>query len=220
MNTFDYTSAAKSCWQIQDSLRGIVFDRSFLSLSDSSGSTQIKCSGHATSPRISSSGGLLIYLSRFDGVEYDTETKLLHVGGGALWEHAYSEAMKNGRGLIGGSISEGVGESFIRSLRSLEFYFPGVGGWLLGGGYSLKSNRYGLGIDNIKAYDLILPSGENIVVTDKAETNTLFQALKVSSRDLISMMILSHLIIRVAGIILALWLSSPSILTIKALKSM
>ena len=55
----------------------------------------------------------------------------------------------------------------------------GVGGLSLGGGYSWKTNQYGLTIDTIVSFELVLPSGDQLLVTN--ETNTdLFFALKVN----------------------------------------
>lgn len=71
----------------------------------------------------------------------------------------------------------------------------GVGGFLLGGGthdywclfdsptnqstgYGWLSNQLGLGIDNILAYELVLPTGEVVEVTEAARPD-LFFALKV-----------------------------------------
>ena len=56
----------------------------------------------------------------------------------------------------------------------------GVGGLSLGGGYSWKTNQFGLTIDTIVAHELVLPSGEIVHVTNQSEPD-LFFALKVSS---------------------------------------
>jgi hypothetical protein len=58
-----------------------------------------------------------------------------------------------------------------------------VAGWLLGGGYlPPKTNQFGLGIDNVVGYQVVLPSGE-IKNTELGDQNTvnLFQALRVIS---------------------------------------
>lgn len=51
--------------------------------------------------------------------------------------------------------------------------------YLLGGGYSLKSNQCGLGADNIVAFQIVLPNGkvENVRKNDK-EYEDLFRAVK------------------------------------------
>ena len=55
-----------------------------------------------------------------------------------------------------------------------------MAGWLLGGGYSLKSNKYGLGIDNIVKFEVVLPSGKIVNVSQNTD-NDLFISLKVTS---------------------------------------
>ena len=56
---------------------------------------------------------------------------------------------------------------------------PGVGGYSLGGGYSWSTDQYGLAIDTILEYELVLPNGDTEIITN--ETNPdLFFALKAS----------------------------------------
>ena len=45
-------------------------------------------------------------------------------------------------------------------------------------GYSFKTNQYGLAVDNVVAYNLVLPSGEVIVVAEDSYPD-LFFGLKV-----------------------------------------
>ena len=56
-------------------------------------------------------------------------------------------------------------------------------GLLLGGGYSLKSSRLGLGIDNIQAFRIVTPKGLILEVSDSStgEDKELFNALRVCS---------------------------------------
>ena len=49
-----------------------------------------------------------------------------------------------------------------------------------GAGYSFRGNQYGLGVDNVVAYNLVLPNGTP-VTANKDEYDNLFWALKVSS---------------------------------------
>ncbi|KAK7028824.1 hypothetical protein VNI00_014837, partial [Paramarasmius palmivorus] len=53
----------------------------------------------------------------------------------------------------------------------------GVGGLLLGGGYSLFTDQYGLAIDNIVSHDLVLPNGTFVEVNEQTAPD-LFFALK------------------------------------------
>ena len=47
-------------------------------------------------------------------------------------------------------------------------------------GYSFKTNQYGLGVDNIVAYNIVLPNGTPVTATED-EWEDLFFALKVPS---------------------------------------
>ena len=69
-----------------------------------------------------------------------------------------------------------------RRYRVSEVYsfrlYTGVGGLSLGGGYSWKTNQFGLTIDTVVALQLVLPSGEQINVTNSSNPD-LFFALRV-----------------------------------------
>ena len=103
-------------------------------------------------------------MTRFNKISYDPTTKTIEVGAGCLWNQVYLETAKVGRNVVGGSGSHGVG----------------VAGFLLGGGYSLKTNQYGLGIDNIAAFQIVLPTGEIVVAREgDSQNRRLFEAVKV-----------------------------------------
>ncbi|KAG8780057.1 hypothetical protein FRC19_007956 [Serendipita sp. 401] len=121
----------------------------------------IKGGGHATNPKFSSTTGIQLYMS-FDKVKYRSSDKTLSVGSGCLWDQVYREILTQKRYVIGGSAREGVG----------------VAGWLLGGGYSLYSNQYGLGIDNIVEFEVVLPSGDIVRAKSTGRYSDLFEALK------------------------------------------
>lgn len=55
---------------------------------------------------------------------------------------------------------------------------PGVGGLTLGGGYSWLTNSYGLTVDSVVSFDLVLPNGT--LTTASSTTSDLFFALKGS----------------------------------------
>jgi FAD/FMN-containing dehydrogenase len=102
-------------------------------------------------------------MSRFGDISYDSATENLSVGAGCLWDSVYHEIHKHGRNIVGAAIRGGVG----------------VAGYLLGGGYSLKTNRFGLGIDNVTGFEIVLPDGRILDVSEEQEGD-LFWALKVS----------------------------------------
>ena len=115
-------------------------------------------------PGFSSTKGIQISMSHFNEINYDDTTKTVDVGAGCLWDEVYSYMSELKRNVVGGYAAEGVG----------------IGGYLLGGGYSLKSNQFGLGVDNIVKFEVVLPDGRPLTVTaDDKEHADLFQALRV-----------------------------------------
>ncbi|KAH8096638.1 hypothetical protein BXZ70DRAFT_327739 [Cristinia sonorae] len=121
----------------------------------------VKSGGHGMAPGLSSTTGIHISMTRFSKISYDADSQLAEIGSGCLWDQVYSQLASTGRNVVGGASSDGVG----------------VGGSLLGGGYSLKSNRYGLGIDNIVAIEIVTPDGRARRVSLQREPD-LFQALR------------------------------------------
>ncbi|KAH9924781.1 uncharacterized protein B0H18DRAFT_1104924 [Fomitopsis serialis] len=122
----------------------------------------VKGGGHAMNPGFSSTTGVQISMARFDQVRFDSSSNTLAVGAGCLWDEVYRKVSDYGRNVVGGAASEGVG----------------VAGWLLGGGYSMKTNKYGIGIDNVVQYRIVLPDGKICVATKNNEYTDLFQALR------------------------------------------
>lgn len=102
-------------------------------------------------------------MARFSKVRYQPEDQLVQIGAGCLWDQVYSKLAPTERNVVGGASSDGVG----------------VAGWLLGGGYSLKSNCHGLGIDHIVQYEIVTPDGR-VRTVNATEEPKLYQALRVS----------------------------------------
>ncbi|VDC04165.1 unnamed protein product [Peniophora sp. CBMAI 1063] len=110
----------------------------------------IKGGGHASNVGFSSTTGVQISMTRFSNVTLSTDSGTVDVGAGLVWDDVYSALDGSGVNVIGGRV-------------------PGVGvsGFTLGGGYSWKTSQYGLTIDNIAAYELVLPNGTVTTVTDE-----------------------------------------------------
>ncbi|KAK7038743.1 hypothetical protein VNI00_010628 [Paramarasmius palmivorus] len=123
----------------------------------------IKGGGHIGNAGFSSTLGVQISMSRFDKVDYDKASSTVKIGAGLFWDDVYARLMPDGVKVVGGRVP-GVG----------------VGGLLLGGGYSYFSDQYGLSVDSIVSHDLVLPNGTAIVVTEGTDAD-LFFALKVAS---------------------------------------
>ena len=97
-------------------------------------------------------------MSRFSKISYDDDTKLVTVGAGCLFGDIYEAIWPNN--IVGGGGT------------------VGISGWILGGGYSLKTNQYGLGIDNLVQARIVLPNGK-VVTANKDSEPLLFWAIKV-----------------------------------------
>ncbi len=116
-------------------------------------------------------------MKQFNNIEYNKAKKTLDVGAGVtcgeVYEYLERFASENAPGVIGGDPT------------------VGFSGWLLGGGYSLLTNLFGLGIDNIVGFRVVVPPGcvilpaGGVLNVDHDENCELFKALKVRSRYLI-----------------------------------
>ncbi|KIJ94567.1 hypothetical protein K443DRAFT_683637 [Laccaria amethystina LaAM-08-1] len=106
----------------------------------------IKGDGHTSNANFSSTHGIQISMALFNKITYHNDSETLAVGAGCLFDEVYvNEGLKKAsRNIVGGEDHQGVG----------------VAGWLLGGGYSMKTNRFGLGIDNVEAYEVVVPGRE------------------------------------------------------------
>ncbi|KAI0058448.1 FAD-binding domain-containing protein [Artomyces pyxidatus] len=112
----------------------------------------VKGGGHTTNPGFSSTAGVEIAMTRFSQISVDAAAQTVSVGAGLTWDQVYAALDPMGVNVVGGRV-------------------PGVGvaGVTLGGGYSWKSNQHGLAIDNIEAYELVLPNGTFFTVTETQE---------------------------------------------------
>lgn len=99
----------------------------------------------------------------FNDIIYHPKTTLVDVGPGSTWDEVYTALVTPFHvNVAGATTCQGVG----------------VAGFNLGGGYGNKTNQYGLAIDNIKAIDVVLPTGE-FVTADAQNNEDVFWALKV-----------------------------------------
>ncbi|KAK0704397.1 hypothetical protein B0H67DRAFT_544760 [Lasiosphaeris hirsuta] len=115
--------------------------------------------GHASNPGFSSTDGVHIALNRLNHVILSADKKTVELGFGQTWTEVFDKLEGSGVNVVGGRV-EG----------------PGVGGFSLGGGYSWKTNQYGLAVDTVISYTLVLPDGKITEVTK--DNPDLFFALK------------------------------------------
>ncbi|KAJ6519121.1 FAD dependent oxidoreductase, partial [Mycena sanguinolenta] len=119
----------------------------------------IKGGGHNLNPGFSSTSGVQLSMTRFNEITFHAESQTVDIGSGLIWDDVYAALEPYNVSVVGGRAT-GVG----------------VAGLLLGGGYSYKTNQYGLAVDGITAIELVLPSGEVKTVDETDED--LFFALR------------------------------------------
>ncbi|KAG9084980.1 hypothetical protein FS749_004777 [Ceratobasidium sp. UAMH 11750] len=132
----------------------------------------IRSGGHATNPGFSSTPGVQIALFKFSEVTYypappatGGSVGTVDIGSGLVWDDVYSALEPHAVTVVGGRVS-GVG----------------VGGFTLGGGYSWLSNQYGLTIDTVTAFEIVLPNGTITTATETTNPD-LFFGLKGGSNN-------------------------------------
>ncbi|KAG8737199.1 hypothetical protein FRC10_008464 [Ceratobasidium sp. 414] len=124
----------------------------------------IRSGGHATNPGFSSTPGVQIALFKFSEVTYrpaqradDGSVGTVDIGSGLVWDDVYGVLEPYNVTVVGGRVS-GVG----------------VGGFTLGGGYSWLSNQYGLTIDTVTAFEIVLPNGTITTATETTNPDLFF----------------------------------------------
>ena len=140
----------------------------------------MKSGGHALAQGYSSTLGVQISMSKFSTILYDEDSNTVTLGTGLTWGEVYKRLEMFGVMVPGarvGPVGNWVHKKKVL-LKVLMTILAGVGGFSLGGGYSWKTDQYGLAIDNIVGFELVLPSGEISNVTNESNPD-LFFALKV-----------------------------------------
>lgn len=99
-------------------------------------------------------------MSRFNKISYNQNANQLTVGAGCVFDEIYKVIRASKYNIVGGGGS------------------VGVGGWIMGGGYSLKTNQYGLGIDNLVQVEIVLPNG-SVEIASARNNVDLFWAIRV-----------------------------------------
>lgn len=120
----------------------------------------VKSGGHSVNSGFSSTPGVQIALSSFSEVVYDANDQTATIGLGLIWDDVYSELDQHGVTVVGAKTT-GVG----------------VGGIVLGGGYSYLSNQYGLSVDNVVSFELVMPNGTVASITSSSDPD-LFYGLR------------------------------------------
>eukprot|EP00121_Abeoforma_whisleri_P012349 Awhi_evm1s11395 len=129
----------------------------------------IKSSGHSYSGSSTGKNSLLIWLHNFEkeiSIVEDFDScgvvteKSLKVSAGTTWLEAY-QAAGNDYHIVGGGYNS----------------VSACGGWLMGGGLSTMSRKYGLGVDNVLEFELVTVTGD-ILTVNACHNKDLFWALR------------------------------------------
>src|SRR4051794_3055253 len=89
--------------------------------------------------------GVVIDLSRMNGVRVDPQARTVRVGGGATWAEVDTATGEHGLATPSGIIST-----------------TGVGGLTLGGGLGHLTRKFGLSIDNLLEAEVVLANGKRV----------------------------------------------------------
>lgn len=126
----------------------------------------VRSGGHDYAGNSMCDGGLAIDLSRMNGVSVDPAAKRVRVGPGARWAAVDREAQARGLATTGGSVST-----------------VGVAGFILGGGSGHLARKYGLGLDNLVAAEVVTVAGGRLRASEE-ESPDLFWGLRGGSGNL------------------------------------
>jgi FAD/FMN-containing dehydrogenase len=132
---------------------------------------------------------LVIDLARLNNVVVSEDKQSVLVQGGALWGDVYEESKKFGVDVVGG-----------------HFWFIGVAGYLLSGGFGRLSGEHGLGLDNVLAATVILADGR-IVKTSATEETDLFWAIRGVITFFQVVLLTIHIRLQEVAINLVSWLN-------------
>jgi FAD/FMN-containing dehydrogenase len=120
----------------------------------------VRGGGHSVAGHCTTEGGLMLDLSRMNGVRVDAEAGRAWVQGGAQLAALDHEAQFHGLATTAGMISH-----------------TGVGGLTLGGGYGYLARRRGLACDNVVSFEVVTADGE-VLVASETRNADLFWALR------------------------------------------
>jgi FAD/FMN-containing dehydrogenase len=120
----------------------------------------VRGGGHHVAGHGTVEGGLVVDLSRMNGVWVDASRGLVHVQGGATWGDVDRETQAFGLAVPGGIVST-----------------TGVGGLTLGGGIGWLHRKWGLACDNLRAVEIVTAQGD-LVRASIEENEDLFWALR------------------------------------------
>ncbi|HEU4371450.1 MAG TPA: FAD-binding oxidoreductase [Methylomirabilota bacterium] len=120
----------------------------------------VRGGGHNVAGNAACDGGLVVDLSLMRGVHVDPRTRRARAQGGATWGDYNRETQLHGLASTGGVVST-----------------TGIGGLTLGGGLGWLMGKHGLAVDNLRALEVVLASGD-VVRASADEHADLFWATR------------------------------------------
>jgi FAD/FMN-containing dehydrogenase len=120
----------------------------------------VRGGGHSGAGSSVVQGGVMIDLSRMDGVRVDPEERRAYVGGGAAWRAVDAATAPHGLAVVGGTVSH-----------------TGVAGLTLSGGMGWLLSEQGLSCDNLVSATLVTADGRTVTASEQAHPE-LFWALR------------------------------------------
>lgn len=132
----------------------------------------VKSSGHSLSGASTAGNSLLIWLAKYP---VDNTIRAGYVDSCGDASRAQDVIGVNA-GQNFKSIAEAVGDSY-HFVSPSEWSVSASGGFVQGGGISYTSRQYGLGVDNVVDFRVVLPNG-SLVIADRCTNTDLFWALR------------------------------------------
>jgi FAD/FMN-containing dehydrogenase len=117
----------------------------------------VRGGGHGYAGKAVVDGGVVIDLSRLDGVRVDPASRRATVGGGASWAAVDAATAEHGLAVTGGTISH-----------------TGVAGLTLGGGVGWLMSRHGLSCDNLVGATVVTADGRTVRVSEQEHPELLW----------------------------------------------
>ncbi|KAJ7481642.1 FAD-binding domain-containing protein [Mycena latifolia] len=131
----------------------------------------IKASGHDYKGRSGSKGSLNLWTRNLDGLSYTTDfipeggkqryKDTITFGAGVPFEDLYKFADTNNLTIVGG---------YHQTIAA-------SGGWVMGGGHSILSPVFGLGVDRVLQFKIVTPDGQ-YRIANSVQNSDLFWALR------------------------------------------
>lgn len=132
----------------------------------------VKSSGHSLSGASTGGNSLLIWLAKFP-VDNTIKTGYMD---SCQDPSTANDVIGVNAGQNFKSIAEAVGDSY-HFVSPSEWTVSAAGGFVQGGGISYTSRQYGLGVDNVVDFRVVLPNG-SLVIADRCTNTDLFWALR------------------------------------------